>query len=184
MAILTIRIDDLIKGKSEKGKNKKEKSEKGLIAESFDCDEESISSEDEGTTKIRAFMSIAEDEPFVGKANARSGQWVDITMKKTCSKVTLNQLLSEKIPSNNVKALGGRESNCETQEPLPPLPKLIGAAPTGTLDSLISLSDLTLSMADLTLDTSVPKKTKPTFEELKGLKKQIAIPSGTTSSNS
>ncbi|GKF27705.1 hypothetical protein Tco_0094047, partial [Tanacetum coccineum] len=45
-------------------------------------DEESVSSEDEGTTKIRAFMTIAEDGPSVGKADARSGQWVDITMKK------------------------------------------------------------------------------------------------------
>nr|GEV06719.1 zinc finger, CCHC-type [Tanacetum cinerariifolium] len=33
-------------------------------------------------TKIKAFMAIAEDEPSVGKADARSGQWVDITMKK------------------------------------------------------------------------------------------------------
>nr|GEU31263.1 hypothetical protein [Tanacetum cinerariifolium] len=69
------------------------------------------------------------------KADARSGQWVDIIMKKnkvirvnlenkslkdeisylnrviekwTCSKVTLDQLLSEQIPSNIVKALGGK----------------------------------------------------------------------------
>ncbi|GKA38149.1 hypothetical protein Tco_0730700 [Tanacetum coccineum] len=46
-------------------------------------------------------------------------------------------------------------------EPLPPLPKLIRAAPAGTSKSLISLADLTLNMADLTLNTSVPKKTKP-----------------------
>ncbi|GKG15082.1 hypothetical protein Tco_0354682, partial [Tanacetum coccineum] len=65
-------IDDLTKGKSEKGKNEKGKSENSLIAESFDWDEESISSEDEGTTNIRAFMAIAEDEPSVGKADARS----------------------------------------------------------------------------------------------------------------
>ncbi|GJW72273.1 hypothetical protein Tco_0129190 [Tanacetum coccineum] len=45
-------------------------------------DEEIISSEDKGTTKIRAFMEIAEDEPSVGKADARSVQWLDITMKK------------------------------------------------------------------------------------------------------
>ncbi|GJY08947.1 retrovirus-related pol polyprotein from transposon TNT 1-94 [Tanacetum coccineum] len=45
-------------------------------------DEESISLEDEGTTKIKAFMAIAEDEPSVGKADARSSQCVDITMKK------------------------------------------------------------------------------------------------------
>ncbi|GJV60958.1 hypothetical protein Tco_1467058 [Tanacetum coccineum] len=181
---------------------KKKKSEKGLIAESFDCDEESISSEDEGTTKIRAFMSIAEDEPSVGKADARSRQWVDITMKKTCSKVTLNQLLSEKIPSNNVKALGGRgkrkeklsskevifikadesssmpfseitsdsESNYETQVPLPPLPKLIGAAP--------------VAIPDKNADSSIEQLLLTLIEEVKGLKKQIEIPSGTTSSNS
>ncbi|GJW44934.1 retrovirus-related pol polyprotein from transposon TNT 1-94 [Tanacetum coccineum] len=77
-----------------------------------------------------------------------------------CSKVTLDQLLSEQIQGNIVKALRGRgkrkekisskkviftkadesssmpfleitsdsESECKTQEPLPPLPKLIGAA--------------------------------------------------------
>ncbi|GJR59339.1 retrovirus-related pol polyprotein from transposon TNT 1-94 [Tanacetum coccineum] len=51
---------------------------KGLKAE---MDDESVSSDDEGSTKIKAFMEIAEDEPSVGKVDARSGQWVDITMK-------------------------------------------------------------------------------------------------------
>ncbi|GJY30123.1 retrovirus-related pol polyprotein from transposon TNT 1-94, partial [Tanacetum coccineum] len=115
--------------------------------------------------------------------------------KWTCSKVTLDQLLSEQVPGNIVKALGGKgrrkekisskevvftkadesssvlapeitsdsESECDSQEPLPPLPKLIGAAPSGTLESLISLSDLTLNMADLTLDTPVPK-TRPSVK--------------------
>ncbi|GKF74606.1 retrovirus-related pol polyprotein from transposon TNT 1-94 [Tanacetum coccineum] len=73
---LTQRTDDLSRGKNEKGKNDKGKSEKGLIAESFDWDDESISSEDEGTTKIKDFIKIAEDEPSVGKADIRSGQWL------------------------------------------------------------------------------------------------------------
>ncbi|GKF83408.1 hypothetical protein Tco_0245064, partial [Tanacetum coccineum] len=51
-------------------------------SELFDWDEESITSEDEGTTKAKAFMAITEEEPSVGKANARFGQWVKITMKK------------------------------------------------------------------------------------------------------
>ncbi|GJW30968.1 hypothetical protein Tco_0047843, partial [Tanacetum coccineum] len=190
IVVLTKRIDDMTKGKSEKGKKEKEKSEKGLIAESFDWDDESVSSDDEGSTKSRAFMAITEDELSVGKADARSCQWVDITIKK---------------------------------EPLPPLHKLIGAAPFGTLESLISLSDLTLNMTNLTLDTPVPKKTRPSvkvspayvinkkieksptipkpcsdkkvdssieqllltlIEEVKGLKKQIEIPSGTPPSSS
>nr|GEU40008.1 hypothetical protein [Tanacetum cinerariifolium] len=131
--------------------------------------------DDEGSTKIRVFMAIPEDEPSVGKVD----------------------------------------------EPFPPLPKLI--APFRTSKSLISLFDLTLNMANLTLDTHVPKKTKPSvkvshayvikkkiekspdvpkpcydkkadspteklfltlMEEVKGLKRKIEIPSGIPSSSS
>ncbi|GJX06047.1 retrovirus-related pol polyprotein from transposon TNT 1-94 [Tanacetum coccineum] len=236
--VLTKKIDDMTKGKSEKGKKDKEKSEKGLLAESFDWDDESVSSDDEGSTKIRAFMAIIEDEPSVGKVDARSGQWVNITMKKVhrilsmtdgderkhvldythvdlhyvedqrknlVSKFNLlkhevirinlkNESLKdeiidlkkviekwtcskrkEKISSKEVvftkadesssmlahEITSNSESECDSQEPLPPLPKLIRAAPSGTLESLISLSDLTLNMADITLDTPEPKKAKP-----------------------
>nr|GEW93715.1 retrovirus-related Pol polyprotein from transposon TNT 1-94 [Tanacetum cinerariifolium] len=130
MAVRTKRIDDLTKEKSEKGKNEKGKSEKGLIAESFDWDEESVSSEDEGTTKIKAFMAIAKDEPSVGKANARSGQWVDITMKKALEgrgkrkeKIFLKEVIFTKANESSSMPAPG------TQEPLSPLPKLRGAKP-------------------------------------------------------
>ncbi|GJW11502.1 hypothetical protein Tco_1577329 [Tanacetum coccineum] len=180
----------------------------------FTCgklNEESISSKDEGTTKSKAFMAIAEDEPSVGKANARYVIKVNLeneslddeiyNLKKvigkwTCNKVTLDQLLSKQVPSNIVKALGGRwrrkekisskeviftkadesssmfipeitsESKCETHEPLPPLPKLIGSEPTDTSNSLISLADLTPNMDDLTLNISVPKNTNPTSNKV------------------
>nr|GEX66647.1 retrovirus-related Pol polyprotein from transposon TNT 1-94 [Tanacetum cinerariifolium] len=253
MPVLSQRIDELTKGKDEKGK------------------------EDEGTTKFKAFMEIADDEPSVGKGDARSSQWVEITMKKvhrlmsitdneerkhvldythvdlqyvkdpinnlvnkfnalkqdfvlyklelrnlkntmsincslqkevirvnlenkslkdeisglkkviekwTCSKVTLDQLLSKQIPRNIVTALGGKgrrkennskvlftkadvstskpaliitsdsEDDSDNQVPLPLLPKLTGAKPYGASKSLISLSDLTANMADLTLNTT------------------------------
>ncbi|GJS34302.1 hypothetical protein Tco_0532684 [Tanacetum coccineum] len=58
------------------------KSKKRLVVESFDWDEESLSSEDEGVTRVKSFMAIIEDETVVGKVDARSGQWVEITMKK------------------------------------------------------------------------------------------------------
>ncbi|GJR69562.1 hypothetical protein Tco_0015627 [Tanacetum coccineum] len=45
------------------------------------------------------------------------------------------------------------ESEYDNQEPLPPLPKLLGAEPTGTSIDVISLADLTLTI-------DVPKKTK------------------------
>ncbi|GJY81352.1 hypothetical protein Tco_0494103 [Tanacetum coccineum] len=63
------------------------------------------------------------------------------------------------------------ESKGKIQHPLPPLPKLIGATPAGTPESLISLSDLSLNMADLTFDSSVPKKTRPSVKVGKGSQK-------------
>ncbi|GJT29641.1 retrovirus-related pol polyprotein from transposon TNT 1-94 [Tanacetum coccineum] len=47
---------------------------------------------DEGTTTVKAFMAIIKDEPVVGKTNARSGQWVKITMKKVQILLTLNDV--------------------------------------------------------------------------------------------
>ncbi|GJY74867.1 hypothetical protein Tco_0479298 [Tanacetum coccineum] len=221
MVVLTKRIDDLTKGKSEKGKNEKGK-------------------RDNGTTKIKAFMAIAKDEPSVRKADARSGQWVKITMKKVhrllfmtdgderkhvldythvdlhyvddqrknlvnkfnvlkqefslhkselcnlkntisinCSlqneviRVNLeNESLKNEISdlkrslknrlvvdeSLIIQAHGDSPLNidsfeCDTQEHLPPLPKLIGAEPTSTSNNLISLADLTSDIAELTLNT-------------------------------
>nr|GEW95765.1 hypothetical protein [Tanacetum cinerariifolium] len=45
-------------------------------------DEESLSFEDEGVTTVKAFMAIAKYEPSMGKVDARSGQYVEITIKK------------------------------------------------------------------------------------------------------
>ncbi|GKC04292.1 hypothetical protein Tco_0995902 [Tanacetum coccineum] len=45
------------------------------------------------------------------------------------------------------------ESECDNQEPLPPLPKLLRVEPNGTSNDVIYLADLTLA-------TAVPKNTK------------------------
>ncbi|GKG12805.1 hypothetical protein Tco_0347042 [Tanacetum coccineum] len=96
-------------------------------------------------------------------------------------------MLSEQIPGNIVKALRGKgrrkennskevftkadvstsesapmitsdsEDDSNNQVPLPPLPKLTRAEPSGASKSLISLSDLTANMADLTLNTASKK---------------------------
>ncbi|GJV37707.1 retrovirus-related pol polyprotein from transposon TNT 1-94 [Tanacetum coccineum] len=60
----------------------KGKSKKGLVAKSFDWEDESVSSEDEGVTRVKEFMVIIEDDLPIGKTGTRSGQWVEITMKK------------------------------------------------------------------------------------------------------
>nr|GEZ42389.1 retrovirus-related Pol polyprotein from transposon TNT 1-94 [Tanacetum cinerariifolium] len=206
LAILTKKIDAMSKNKSDKG----------LVAELFDWDEESLSSEDEGVTRVKAFTAIAEDEPTVGKADDRSSQWVEITMKKkvvvkwTSNKVTLDQLLTEQVPSNIVRDLRGRgkrketispkevlfskadespsktapeitsdsKSECDNQEPLPHLPKLLGVVPIGILADIISIADLTytLIVSDKTkkkADSSTEQLLLTLMEEVNGLKEQI-----------
>ncbi|GKD38713.1 hypothetical protein Tco_1258920 [Tanacetum coccineum] len=68
----------------------------------------------------------------------------------------------ESSPMPAPKITSDSESECNTQQPLPPLTKMIGADPTSTLNSLISFADLTSNMADLTLDISILKKTRAT----------------------
>nr|GEW06508.1 sugar carrier protein A [Tanacetum cinerariifolium] len=59
IVVLTKRINDMTKGKCKKGKKEKEYSEKGLLAESFYWDDESISTYDEGSTKIRVHRLLS-----------------------------------------------------------------------------------------------------------------------------
>nr|GEU53902.1 retrovirus-related Pol polyprotein from transposon TNT 1-94 [Tanacetum cinerariifolium] len=153
IAILTKKIDAMSKGINEKGS----------FVESFDWDEKSLSFEDEGVTRVKAFMAIAEDELSDGKVDARSDythvdlHYVEDQRKNLLSKFkSLNQELSsfcalggrgnrkETISSKEVvftkadKSLSkttteitsDSESECDNQEPLPPLPELAWAEPT------------------------------------------------------
>ncbi|GJS77797.1 retrovirus-related pol polyprotein from transposon TNT 1-94 [Tanacetum coccineum] len=190
--------------------------------------------------------------PDARKADARYGQWVDITMKKVHRLLSMTDgderkhvldythvdlhyvedqrknllnkfnLLKQEL-SLHRKGKGRRKENnfskeviftkadessselaleitsdfeidCDTQGPLPALPKLIGAEPSGTSNSLISLSDLTSNMAELTLNNTFKKSKKSSDKvsqtyvmkktEPKGIKDHIKIPSVTSSSGS
>ncbi|GKA73825.1 hypothetical protein Tco_0780127 [Tanacetum coccineum] len=98
---------------------------KGLVAETFDWDEEEVS-DDEEVTQVKVLMALADDELTVGKNHARNGEWIDITMRKlnhalqeqlkeekkinekllTSSK-KVSQCISEQIPHQKKKVLGG-----------------------------------------------------------------------------
>nr|GEX07523.1 retrovirus-related Pol polyprotein from transposon TNT 1-94 [Tanacetum cinerariifolium] len=132
----------------EEGKGDKGKSDKGLIANLFEWDDESMSLEDEGTTKFKAFMAIAEDEPSIGKALGGKGRRKERNLKVLFTKNDVS--LSEPTPM----ITSNSEDDNDNQVLLPPLPKLSGAEPSGASKSLISLSDLTTNMANLTLNTT------------------------------
>ncbi|GJX43678.1 hypothetical protein Tco_0260354 [Tanacetum coccineum] len=54
---------------------------KGLVAETFDWDEEEVS-DDEEVTQVKVLMALADDELTVRKNHAHNGEWIDITIKK------------------------------------------------------------------------------------------------------
>ncbi|GKB22054.1 retrovirus-related pol polyprotein from transposon TNT 1-94 [Tanacetum coccineum] len=152
IVVLTKKIDAMNKGKSEKL----------LVAESFDCDEESVSSDDERVTTFKELMAIADEEISVRRVDARSEEKLakskynslkqefslckseltdlkntkaqnssfqneinklsleieslkdeisdlkKVIEKWTSSRVTLDQLLTEQVPGNIIRALGGK----------------------------------------------------------------------------
>ncbi|GJR86061.1 hypothetical protein Tco_0210072 [Tanacetum coccineum] len=62
---------------SSSGKNK------GLIAKTYDWDEEEVSYDDNEVTKVKALMALADEKRVsVGKESARNGEWIKIFMKK------------------------------------------------------------------------------------------------------
>nr|GEX05669.1 hypothetical protein [Tanacetum cinerariifolium] len=152
----------------------KGKSEKGLV----DWDEEYVSSEDEGVTRVKAFMAIAEDEPSVGKANPRPDYthvdlyYVEDQRKKLAQLNLKKEAMKDEIsdikrPLRDGPLVKSPLTNCslnksqttpeitsdfefDNQEPLPTLSMLLRVEPIGTSTDIISL-------ADLTLTTTVPK---------------------------
>nr|GEU87733.1 hypothetical protein [Tanacetum cinerariifolium] len=155
--------------------------------------------QDGGTTKFKAFMAIVDDEPLVGKDDARSDythvdlQYVEdrrnnIVNKLNALKQDLALYKSElslrgkgRIKENISKEVlftkadvstfesahmitSDSEDDSDNQVPFPPLPKLTRVEPFGASKSLISLSDLTTNMADLTLNTA-SKKIKNSFDK-------------------
>ncbi|GJT39132.1 hypothetical protein Tco_0938997 [Tanacetum coccineum] len=80
------------------------KSDTGLVLESFDWVEESLSSKDEGVTRVKEFMTIAEDEPAVGKNDAISDYTkVDLYYVEDQMKNLLNKFNSLKQELSSCK---------------------------------------------------------------------------------
>ncbi|GKA02706.1 hypothetical protein Tco_0675487 [Tanacetum coccineum] len=89
---------------------------KGLVTETFNWDEEEVSDEEE-VTQVKVLMALADDELTVGKSHARNDEWVDITMRKVNTLLSMdedanwknymNQCISEQIPHQKKKVLCG-----------------------------------------------------------------------------
>nr|GEX58448.1 hypothetical protein [Tanacetum cinerariifolium] len=191
--VLTKKINAMNKGMSEKG----------LVAESFDWDEVSVSFDDEGVITFKALMVVADKELPVRRADARLGQWVEITMQKAQKLLFLNdgderkhvldythmnlQYVKDqrKTLLNKFHTLKQEFSSCNSLRPLPSLPKLNGAEPSGNKKCLAITK--TKHTTNKVVPVNVKQKTEtksphdsPTkkllftlMQEVKSLKKQI-----------
>ncbi|GJY32139.1 hypothetical protein Tco_0415634 [Tanacetum coccineum] len=63
---------------------------KGLVAETFDWDEEEVFDKEE-VTQVKVLMALADDELTVGKRHARNGEWVDITIIKVNTLLSMDE---------------------------------------------------------------------------------------------
>nr|GEU85644.1 retrovirus-related Pol polyprotein from transposon TNT 1-94 [Tanacetum cinerariifolium] len=63
---------------------------KGLVAETFDWDEEEVSNDKE-VTQVKVLMALADDELTVRKNHACNGEWIDITMRKVNILLSMNK---------------------------------------------------------------------------------------------
>nr|GEV38728.1 retrovirus-related Pol polyprotein from transposon TNT 1-94 [Tanacetum cinerariifolium] len=86
--------------------------------------------------------------------------------EKASSKEVIFSKADESPPLPAPEITSDTESECDTQYPIPPLPKLIRADPTGTSHSIISLADLTSNMAELTLANFVSKRENQTYDKV------------------
>ncbi|GKB99586.1 hypothetical protein Tco_0985723, partial [Tanacetum coccineum] len=106
---------------------------KGFIAESYEWDEEEVSSNDNEIVEVKVLMALPEDNDVVSKEGAKNGEWLKISMRKHVNTKILkgnknlrtklkelkaitetwlnssnkvNQCISEQIPSQKKRILG------------------------------------------------------------------------------
>ncbi|GKA17250.1 hypothetical protein Tco_0697087 [Tanacetum coccineum] len=125
---------------------------KGLIAKSYELDEEEVSSDDNEMVEVKVLMALAEENDAVSKEGAKNGEWVKIFMRmydirkpiwyldSGCSRhmTSVKSYLHKYMEQSGPKVVFGDDSTCTTEgygsikfcsTPLPPLKKLDGAEP-------------------------------------------------------
>ncbi|GJX38691.1 hypothetical protein Tco_0251994 [Tanacetum coccineum] len=110
--------------KSSSGKNK------GLITETYEWDEEEVSSDENEAIEVKALMALANKERvFVSKESASNGEWVKISIQKYSadnSEVSITSSNKPKLSEAEDSTLLNHDIG---KHPLPPLEKLVGAKP-------------------------------------------------------
>nr|GEW69063.1 hypothetical protein [Tanacetum cinerariifolium] len=97
--------------------------------------------EDEGVTRVKSFIAIAEDEPVVGKTHARK-HVLDYTNVDLHYVEDQRKNLLNKFNSLKQELLSCKSELIDLKKPLPPLPKLSGVETIGTSKDVLPPNDL------------------------------------------
>ncbi|GJX95308.1 hypothetical protein Tco_0351106 [Tanacetum coccineum] len=115
---------------------------KGLIAETFDWDDEEVSN-DEKVTQVKVLVALADDELFVGKNHACNSEWIDITTRKVNILLSMDEDADWKnylkyiyIDNKYVEVGHQQDSEAESLTPISLLKILQGASPSSEVMSL------------------------------------------------
>nr|GEV34465.1 ribonuclease H-like domain-containing protein [Tanacetum cinerariifolium] len=63
---------------------------KGLVAEIFDWNEEKVFDNEE-VTQVKVLMALDDDELTVGKSHAQNGEWIDISIRKVNTLLSMDE---------------------------------------------------------------------------------------------
>ncbi|GJR45211.1 retrovirus-related pol polyprotein from transposon TNT 1-94 [Tanacetum coccineum] len=84
LALLETNASTFQNPKTSQSKNK------GVVAETFDLDEEEVLDNEE-LTQVKVLMALADDELNMGKNHAHNGEWIDITIRKVNILLSMNE---------------------------------------------------------------------------------------------
>ncbi|GKA49056.1 hypothetical protein Tco_0742014 [Tanacetum coccineum] len=102
---------------------------KGLIAKSYELDEEEVSSDDNEMVEVKVLMALAEENDAVSKEGAKNGEWVKIFMRmydirkpiwyldSGCSRhmTSVKSYLHKYMEQSGPKVVFGDDSTCTTE---------------------------------------------------------------------
>ncbi|GKD09999.1 retrovirus-related pol polyprotein from transposon TNT 1-94 [Tanacetum coccineum] len=102
---------------------------KDLVVETYECDEEEVTSDDNEMVEVKVLMALADDNDAVSKKGTRNGEWVNISMRKCdirkpiwyldsgCSRhmVGVKSYLHKYVEQPGPKVVFGDDSACTTE---------------------------------------------------------------------
>ncbi|GKA98012.1 retrovirus-related pol polyprotein from transposon TNT 1-94 [Tanacetum coccineum] len=145
---------------------------KGLITEAYEWDEEEVSSDDNEMVEVKVLMALAEENDVFSKEGARSGEWVEISMRKCISEqipsqkkriLRVDQLTKDSSSSGQKDIVFIKSSADDTKVSIP------AESQRNTIDPSVAVTDSSATDYDSADESSVCSAPIPPLKKLDGV---------------